>query len=250
MTRIHRREIVLAIAVSALLGVQFFLPHLSQEQAYHQFADTRTLWGVANAMNTLSNLAFIVVGGAGLALMRKQAGSGQRTTSARSAMTALFFLGLVATGAGSAWYHIQAMPNDAALAFDRYGMVLAFAGILGLAAADRVSENAGRMLGAVALLAGPLAIWWWVRCGDLAPYATLQFGGILALVLMLFWRGQSAGPNWGMLLACYALAKVLEAADAQVWTLTVHTISGHTLKHLAAACAGIAVIVPLIRIRP
>ena len=87
------------------------------------------------------------------------------------------------------------------------------------------------------------------------------------LVLILFWRDESgepasaaaltadrgsasnasAGPNWGMLIGAYALAKVFEAADAQIWELTLRTLSGHSLKHVAAACVAIAVIAPMVR---
>ena len=91
--------------------------------------------------------------------------------------------------------------------------------------------------------------------GNVAPYAVLQFGGMALLVLILFWRNEtgnvsghhSAGPNWGLLIGAYALAKVFEAADAQIWDLSAHLISGHTLKHLAAAFVALAVIGPLYR---
>jgi hypothetical protein len=36
----------------------------------------------------------------------------------------------------------------------------------------------------------------------------------------------------------YVLAKILETGDRQIFALTGHTVSGHTLKHLAAAMAG------------
>ena len=99
------------------------------------------------------------------------------------------------------------------------------------------------------LVAGPFAVWWWTVSGNVAPYAGLQFGGMALLVLILFWRddGNAFGPNWGLLIGVYALAKVLEAADAQIWELTAHVISGHTLKHLAAAFVALAVIAPMYR---
>ena len=244
MDRRETREITLAIVTLVLLAAIPWLPHVPQDPGYHRFADTRMLFGIANAMDTLSNLAFIGVGLTGVWLLLS--GRLPPATSAAGATGVLFFTGLVATGLGSGWYHAQTPPDDAGLAVDRYGMVIAFAGVLGLAAAHKVSERAGWSMGWVTLVAGPAAVWWWTRHGDLAPYAVMQFGGMLVLVMILFWRGESTGPNWGILVGCYALAKVFEAVDAQIFHLTAQIVSGHTLKHLAAAGAGVAVIMPML----
>ena len=264
MTSLTRREIILTAIVLTVLAAQPFLPHLPQSQDYHHFSDTRLLWGVSNALDTLSNIPFIIAGVIGIVLM--WIGRLPAPTSTLGAMSLLTFAGLIATGIGSAWYHMQVPPNDAGLAVDRYGMVIAFAGILGLAAADKVSARAGWWMGSLVLVAGPFSVWWWTRTGTIAPYAVLQFGGMALLVLILYWRSDTGaaasgnqpgsapvaqpGPNWGMLIGAYALAKVLEAADAQIWELTAHTVSGHPLKHLVAALVAVAVIAPLYRRKP
>ena len=249
MNTFTRREIILTAIVLTVLAAQPFLPHLPQSQDYHHFSDTRTLWGVSNGLDTLSNIPFIIAGITGIVLM--WIGRLPAPTSALGAMSLLTFAGLIATGIGSAWYHVQVPPNDAGLAVDSYGMVIAFAGILGLAAAGKVSARAGWCMGWLVLVAGPFSVWWWTQTGTIAPYAVLQFGGMALLVLILFWRSaddaHATGPNWGMLIAAYALAKVFEAADAQIWELTLHTLSGHSLKHIAAACVALAVIAPLYR---
>ena len=42
----------------------------------------------------------------------------------------------------------------------------------------------------------------------------------------------------GASLALYGLAKLAESFDARVYQLTLHALSGHTLKHLLAAASA------------
>ena len=249
----HRRERRVGLAILLLLAALPILPPIGQDQAYHDFADTRTILGLPNALDTLSNLAFLIGGGAGIGLVLARRLPGPAT--ALGAMTLLTFIGFVATALGSAWYHVQVPPTDAGLAIDRYGMVIAFAGILGLAAAHRASDRAGWAVGAAALVAGPLAVWWWGVSGSLTPYALLQFGGMAVIVLLVAWRDGTAdtpvqpGPNWPLLIGFYLVAKVLEMGDHEIWQWTANFVSGHTLKHLAAAMAAPAIIIPMLTAR-
>jgi hypothetical protein len=75
----------------------------------------------------LSNLPFAIAGLWGLVLLRRVA-PGMLDAPSR-ALAGLFFAGLVCTAVGSALYHWQ--PQDAGLLWDRLGMVLPFAGLLG-----------------------------------------------------------------------------------------------------------------------
>jgi len=237
------REAALAGIVLLLLAAVPFLPFLPQDQGYHHFADGRALFGVANALDTLSNVPFVLAGLAGICML--MSGRLHLPGPAGTAAAWVFFAGLIATGLASAWYHHA--PSDAGLASDRYGMVIAFAGALGMAAAQKVGQRAAWLTTALALACGPTAVLWWRHSGNVAPYVVMQFGGMLVLVVTLLWRSTAPGPNWGALVVAYALAKVFEAADFQVFELTAHLVSGHTLKHLLAACAALAVIWPLRR---
>jgi hypothetical protein len=72
----------------------------------------------------------------------------------------------------------------------------------------------------------------------------LQFGG-MGLILWLATRQalpSSLGVRWGWVILIYSLAKVLELADHQIYDLTAHTISGHSLKHIVASFAAWPVI--------
>jgi hypothetical protein len=45
------------------------------------------------------------------------------------------------------------------------------------------------------------------------------------------------GSDYAVIVGFYVLAKILEETDREVFALG-HIVSGHTLKHLAAAAAG------------
>ena len=237
-------EKLLLLWVGLALLASAALPFVAQDQSYHQFADRRIFFGLPNTLDSLSNLAFI--GFAGWGLVWQRCGRLRFTPVVLNRMATLFFVGFLATGMGSFWYHRA--PDDAGLALDRLGMVIAFAGVLGMAAAHRVSARAGLALGLLALALGPLSVGWWQTSGNVAPYALMQFGGIALVVWLMFQptatRTASNGPNWAALIAAYVLAKLFESFDQQLFQMTHQIVSGHTLKHLAAACAALAVIYP------
>jgi len=185
-------------------------------------------------------LPFAVAGLWGL--VRVWQASLQRGLDAHGQLAAVFFGGLLVTAAGSGYYHWQ--PDNDGLAWDRLGMVVAFAGLLGMAVADRISLRAGVVTVAATLLAGPVAVLVWYQSGNLLPWVVLQGGGML-LVLALALRKPVAG-GWGLpllaVVALYTLAKLLELGDHAVFAWTSGVVSGHSLKHVAAALAAWPVI--------
>jgi hypothetical protein len=146
-------------------------------------------------------------------------------------------IGLLATAVCSGIYHWA--PGDAGLAIDRLGMAPAFAGVLGLAVAERVSARAGRALAGLLLLAAMAAALWAWRMGDMTPWATVQGAGLVLLLALCARRPLPGSPGvpWHWVVLAYALAKGLEVADHAVFGLTQGWVSGHSLKHLAAALA-------------
>lgn len=234
-------ELGLLLATAGLGLCALMLPPLAQDPAYHRFADARTLLGVPNALDVISNLGFLVAGLYGL----HEVASNRLHLFSTALKAGVFvtFIGFVATAIGSAAYHLA--PADGGLVADRLGMVVAFAGVLGMAAAQRVSSRAGFALLGAALVLGPCAVIAWSMLGTLTPYAVMQFGGIALLVGLLTAPALGPGPNWRWLVAAYLAAKVFEGADAFVWDLTGHLVSGHTLKHLVAALPVLAVTMAL-----
>ena len=245
---LEKSERLLLGALLALLLVAVFGPFVAQPAHHHDFADQRS-WGfIPCAMDVLSNLPFAAWGLAGLGCLAWQGGlATPAVNTAQRRLAALFFAGLLLTTAASGWYHWQ--PDDAGLAIDRLGMVVAFAGLLGLAAADRISARAGVALASAVLLLGPLSVWCWASSGNVLPWALVQFGG-MALVLCLACFKPLPGAlaiRWGLVIMVYAVAKLFEQADAFVYVWSAELVSGHSLKHGVASCAAWPVVAAMLR---
>jgi hypothetical protein len=242
-----KREILLLLACACLIAAALLGPAITQPAGYHGFADQRVLWGLPFAMDVLSNLPFAIAGLAGIWLLGEA--PLRALSNVQRAMAVLFFAGLLLTAGGSIWYHWQ--PDDAGLAIDRAGMGVAFAGLLGLAAAGRVSERAGALLGLTVLLLSPVAIQAWSLTGNVLPWGVLQFGG-LVLIVWLAWLKAPPGAldiRLGWVILAYAAAKVLEMNDQAIFDLTGRLVSGHTLKHLVAALAALPVLASVTALR-
>lgn len=239
-SHLSKSEITLVLVCLSLAAAALFGPALAQPAHYHEFADRRVIWKLPFAMDLLSNLPFALVGLAGSwRLLRAPA---RALSNVQRAMSTLLFAGLLLTAAGSSWYHWQ--PADASLVVDRCGMAVAFAGLLGLATAGRVSERAGAAIGLAVLLLGPLAAQTALNTGNVLPWALLQFGGMVWVMGMALLpaRRQALDIHWGFVIGAYAVAKVLEMNDHEIYHATGQLVSGHTLKHLVAASAAWPVI--------
>jgi hypothetical protein len=219
--------LILLIAVS-VLGV-LLLPPIPQDQAYHLFADRRTLFGIPNFWNVASNIPFLAVGAAGLARARE------------GPAAVVLFLGFFLTGIGSAYYHLD--PRDSTLFWDRLPMTLAFAAIFALVVEERISARAGAVVLWLMLVLGITSLFVWLWADDLRLYFWAQFVPGLALMVLLvcYPAKYSHTRYWVIALALYALAKLFEFSDEAIYSVG-HILSGHTLKHLFAAAAGFAIL--------
>jgi hypothetical protein len=239
-SRITKAEILLLLACLGLAVPALFAPSVAQPSHYHEFADQRALWGLPFAMDVLSNTAFAlagIAGGAALAMLPPRS-----LSNVQRAMAVLLVTGLVLTAGASSWYH--GYPDAAGLAIDRCGMAFAFAGLLGLAAAGRVSERAGATLGLAVLALGPYCAHVAFARGNVLPWALLQFGGMALVILLAALRPHHGALDirWSMVIMAYGVAKLLERNDHAVYQLTGQLVSGHTLKHVVAALAAWPVI--------
>jgi hypothetical protein len=229
-----------ACLVAAIVGAML-LPPIAQSPAYHAFADRRTFVGIPYAADVLSSVAFAIVGGAAIAGLARAG----RTRHDRVTEACLWTLAvaLAATGLGSVVYHLD--PRDATLVADRLPMSVAFASVLAMAIAQRISARAGVV--ALAILP-PLAlasVVHWQLTGNVAPYAIVQYGAALGVVAIVASTPRRDDPfPWSWIVAGYALAKACEAGDAWIYASTGGIVAGHALKHAAAAAAGAAALLP------
>ena len=232
----HPREKVLAGVFALLLLLALAAPALpTPALATGAFADTRHWHGLANAMDVLSNAPFALAGAWGLWLLR---GLGNTAPSHTLGCARLFFAGLLVTAAGSAFFHLA--PDTLRLAADRAGMAVAFAGLIGLAVCERVSQRAGWAAAWATLAGGLLAAAVHARTDNVLPWALVQFGGMGLVLWLAALRPVPGSVGLGLwaVIGCYALAKVFELADHAVFDLMGQLVAGHTLKHVVAAGAA------------
>ena len=250
------RERALLVAFASLSVAAFVGPALpTPESAAAPFADDRAWYGLPNAMDVLSNLAFAAIGIWGLLQLRRLdrtreaaqdalPASGTTRQASDNALDCawLFFAGLILTAVGSAFYHLH--PDSPRLAADRAGMAVAFAGIVGVAVCDRVSARAGWPAAWFTLAGGLLAVGVFHETGNVLPWGLVQFGGMALLLVLALAKPMGGGigfkPGWVLFL--YGLAKLFELSDQAIFEATNELMSGHTLKHLTAALAALPVL--------
>jgi hypothetical protein len=218
------------------LAAALLLRPIPQNPAYHQFADARTFLELPNFLNVASNLPFLVAGLYGLYNALRKQDTGFLAAWVRWPWVALM-ASIFLTGFGSSYYHWA--PADATLFWDRLPMATAFAAVLGITLIERVDLDWGKRLWAPLLIAGAGSLLYWRWIGDLRFYGLLQGWAIVLvpLMLILYPARYSRTRDWFLGLSFYALAKILEHADASVYRLG-GLVSGHTLKHLSAGLAS------------
>jgi hypothetical protein len=232
-----RTWLIVGLAVVAIAAA-FLLPAMPQPPAYHDFADSRRMLGVANFLDVTSNAAFLLVGVAGIvvALLPRT----RLVTGAERLLYVVFFVGMVLTAGGSAYYHLA--PDNETLFWDRLPMTISFMALVAAQVAERISLRAGVILVAPMLLVGVGSVVYWreterAGAGNVTPYGILQAFSVLVMLVMAILPSRYTRANdVYMIFAAYVAAKILEAMDWQV--LEMAGVSGHTLKHLAAALAG------------
>jgi len=210
---------------------------IAQNPLYHAFADHRTLLGIPNFWNVVSNLPFLIVGVLGCMVVRRKAPAGFAAPLAQGYY--LFFGAVAMVALGSGYYHWA--PSNATLVWDRIPMTIGFMALFSIVIGEFVSLKAARKSLYPFIIFGLLAVfyWWFTEGqgrGDLRPYILVQFLPMLLIpaILLFFTSNYTHRYGYWLVLFFYVVAKMCESFDEQILNALGY-MSGHALKHVSAA---------------
>jgi len=250
----HRRvkwqsALLLFLGLGVIVAVAMTDP-VPQDLLYHVFADQRTMAGVPNFYNVISNLPFLLIGIVGL---RSIATHSEVVTPATRLAWMIFFFGIALTAFGSGYFHLQ--PNNDTLVWDRLPMTISFMSLVSIIVSEYFSPRLGRQMLIPLLLIGAASVAYWAYtgsqgAGDLRPYAIVQFLPMLLipLIIILYGERSDLAKYLWWVIGFYAAAKVAEQLDDNLFAVG-GALSGHSVKHLLASLAPASLLYGLMQRR-
>ncbi len=209
----------------------FFLEPISQDLAYHDFADNRTIFGINNFLDIVSSLPFLFVGMLGLYTICQNWGINY------SWSWLFLFLSVFCVAFGSSYYHFN--PENKTLTWDRLPMAIGFMALFVITISDYINYKLEKWLLLPMCIVGIISVLYWHITDDLRIYVWVQFVS-MALILIIIFIYKPTHLQTKFLLSAflfYMLSKIAEYFDKQIFELLGHSLSGHTIKHLLAAIA-------------
>lgn len=239
---IYFASLAMVVAITIPIAVAL-LPPLPEPQVFRGLADNRTMLGIPNFLNVVSNFPFLLVGVWALIFLSRVATKG-KTFADRQERWPYFicFLAVGLTCFGSIYYHLE--TDSARLFWDRLPMAVGFMALFSAVIVERIDIQIGLRLLFPLVLAGLASVLYWrwsllYATENLLPYALVQYGSILAIVVIaaVYPSSYTRSADMFQVVAIYACAKVAEVLDAPIYAMG-GIVSGHTLKHLIAALAA------------
>ena len=182
---------------------------ISFPQSYHKFIDNRTISGIPNFMNIVSNLAIALPA---FYLMKKQK---------KISFLSINILLLAIT---SAIYHMN--PNDNTIFLD----MLFVMSINTVVFSYFVNKQVGNFI----FILGILSVFYWKKYDDLRFYEFLKIAIPVYAIFMLY-KNPKVNHYIFPVIILTILIRVSEYNDKEIYKLTGGIISGHSLKHIFAA---------------
>lgn len=225
----HKKIIILiSLFAVSLIAVMLF-GEIEQYQSYHNFADSRTFFGIPNFFDVSSNLLFAVVGAIG-SLFAFTHVKGEARYS-----WITMFAGVTLVSFGSGYYHWN--PNDGTLVWDRLPMMIGFMGLFSAVLTEFVNPKLERVMLVPAVIIGLLSVIYWRYTGDLRFYIWLQAVTFLAITAVIFmYEGRFTLSRYLLYaFGLFMLSKFTELSDRELYSVNNSLLSGHTLKHIISA---------------
>jgi len=228
------KMLIIMITAISVIGV-FFIDPIKQVLSYHQFVDNKTVFGIPHFWNVVSNIPFLVIGIYALIFFRKM-----EIIAEMGVAYWLFFFGVALVAFGSGYYHYS--PSNHSLVWDRLPMTVAFMSLFSIIISEFINERQGALLLIPFTCLGIFSVFYWQwtelhGVGDLRFYVLVQFVPIVLIpIILIFYPGKfNSNSGYWLLLLAYLIAKFLEYFDASIYHFFGGFISGHPLKHVAAA---------------
>jgi hypothetical protein len=214
--------VIIALPLILLLTM---VDPITQNQAYHHFADGGHLLGLPNFHNVISNLFFVIFPILGFLHIKN--GQASMTPS-----WFVYLIGVLFVGPGSAYYHYN--PNDMTLIWDRLPMTIGFMGLASFVFTDvfKIKKEIPFLI--LLLAIGFYSIFHWVQFQDLRVYYWVQLTPLLAIIYTAFALPTPVLKPKYLIIAVifYIFAKMTEKYDHQIYDTLNY--SGHSIKHLLA----------------
>lgn len=236
----RRRYFIFGCGIVLLAGLYLWPYPITQDPAYHAFADSRDLAGIPNFQNVTSNFAFLITGIIGIFVCLT------RDVGPMKTAWLVFFAGVTLTTFGSGYYHLD--PSDETLMWDRLPMTLGFVGLFIAAVGEYLGIRSQRFL-VPAVVVGIASVLAWRFTDDLRLYIWVQALPLVTVPLMILLGTRLFTHSYflGITVGIYSLAKVFELFDKFVFDAAGGLFGGHAIKHIlaAAACLAIAAMLAL-----
>ena len=225
------REFILFALLIFSLTILLFIEPIPQDLRYHAFADTRTILGISNFYDVISNIPFAIVGLFGLCHVYIQRNN-KNTWS-----WLILFLSIILVAVGSSYYHLN--PNNQSLTWDRLPMAIGFMALFAIVVGDYIYSKLEQWLLLPMCVLGIFSVLYWNITDDLRIYAWVQFfsSGLLLIVIFLYKPNTYETKYLIFAFIFYALSKITEYFDHTIFSGTNDVISGHTIKHLLSGIA-------------
>jgi hypothetical protein len=184
-------------------------------KGYHNFADKRTMNGLPNAMNVLSNLFIIIPV---IYLLKHKTENNTNNN--------LLIIHITLLSLASAYYHYN--PSVKSIFWD-----ILMISTLSIIVLNIINEY---KCGILFYILGILSVVYWKQTGDIRLYLLILIGVPIIFFLKYYDNEEDdeTKKNLYIILFFTVLYRFVEYYDHQIYKLTNNMVSGHTLKHIFA----------------